>query len=67
MEGSSQKSTETSCLMEDSQPRAVYARRTWHFRCPDCNRTQIAKRSESHVDKCRMCGNEFTIVVRDKK
>ena len=42
----------------------VRARRSWHWTCPDCQRTQIATKSSTHKAECWGCGATFTVDLK---
>ena len=45
----------------------VTARRSFHWTCPECGRTQLALRSMTHEACCSACLKRYRIVILTKE
>jgi hypothetical protein len=57
-----EEATQTAEAARSRAP-VVRARRSWHWSCPDCGRTQIAKRSVTHEAECSGCGKWYLVWI----
>lgn len=53
---------------DDDKPLPrVRARRSWHWTCAECGRTQICKRSETHEARCWGCMAKVLVDIKEAK